>query len=1008
MDELVRAVCYEKEWAIGGGGSVGPACDAFVHEYGGGSVTPEANGLRSVRFHEEAYADPRRRTALPCGARTLFVRSDGGVALRGLNKFPEVEDVCGLLRDAAVQRAVCPMFIQRKMAGFIVVVGAAPDGDGLVVSSKHTLAGRHVDLARRMLAAAWGDDAAACEARLSAFLRKHGAAIVCEGVDPANDSWHPVSEPAALQGLTLLMVIDAAAVRERSLPHLVREAAAASKLTVVPTYPLCWKSFWATLDACAQWRGNCDDAAASSTGPEASGRYFDDGGDINGDAAVPVCGTSEGFVATFSVPSAVVARVFHGAGAGASAALGGSASLVYFRVKVKTLRYKIQRLTRGVLEQVARAGVDARDAGRGFRAGAVAKVVELWPGLAPHDRLVVADVFPRIDGEAEEEVAEAAAEEDCDCDGRDKPSVLFKGAQLSEMFDRLEARSPAVRAYLHGLRPPVSPAWHTLVMAVGLPGCGKSTAFEGMARQLVARGSDVLYLARDDVTQALRVRHDKADVTRQVHQEVRRIIEQDVLKRAENPAVVVLDGCHLTPGARVFVAKFFRRVVFVNFSCTPALCRERVAARAAHPTLGQGGADVVDLLAKRLQFHAATKKGASPHHYTVSVDTAASSPDAVISTIVQRVADCHFASGAPQAPSPTLRRLGPRGTDGGSSSGSDAAAAAADAVSKVLLAGCGLAAPYPTRISALNYVCVRGACSSLGGEGVAAGVLRRIFGSLFANASSPSPWEEAREAVFAALAECVAPQAPPQDATDETAAAAADSAVDSSDSVRLVGDGLNVQWLHGAMQTLLYKERGQEGAPRSVLDALRKHYRADGRGSGGGNGDDARLHCTLLHCGGRVPEGDGAAEAAFGYVLDEQSLDGARCELVCDEVVCDGKAVCLSVSAVRRVSCFGLSREPLPLPPSQVAHITLGTSQGTAPKHSLHLLQSISAWQSENHAAEVDRKRRKTNSGHVPAGESAETSIRKRKKEHRSHNFLTARVHPPVVLTGHIAYVPLQ
>ncbi|KAJ9463427.1 RNA ligase/AAA domain containing protein [Diplonema papillatum] len=448
MHALVRACFYKQEWTAAEEDAPidVEACRAVKGS--GVADQPGRPGVRSVWFSEAAYADPEKRDQLPSGARTLYCGGDGRVALRGLNKFNEVEDLAELLWSPAVREWVTPVCLQRKLAGFVVVLG--PCGE---VSSKHTLAGRHVDLAKTMLRGRARDptaprekDATAspaggrisrdphhtppavpegvdpspiCEARASETRRvgadvmhapldegvgaslegmggvdkgltlrdgkplalvceaapeqdpKHlvcearasetmggagllhaplgegvGAslkgiagltsrdgkplAIVCEAVAPEQDPWHPVVEPSEHHGLRPVAVIAARERREESYPELLLPVCAALGLQPADTAPMSWASFEAAVLG----------ASRCTTDPHAE---------------------TEGLVATFSVPAAVVAAVF--AGRPLPARLPPSAPLAHFRVKIKTLRYRLKRRWRHLVQQIPAAAACAEGSG---------------------------------------------------------------------------------------------------------------------------------------------------------------------------------------------------------------------------------------------------------------------------------------------------------------------------------------------------------------------------------------------------------------------------------------------------------------------------------------------------------------------------------------------------------------------------------------------------------------------------------------------------------------------
>lgn len=173
------------------------------------------DGLVSVSVREQCQKDVR---GLMCGARTLVIdASTGAVIVRGVNKFFDYADLVSERHDddthegskqpscassghpcaAAVwdsRFTCCPMWVQRKMAGFVVTLFSL-DGRTLRVMSKHVWAGPHVVMARTILSQTLS---ASQESALAADLHRMQLSVSCECIaEPAQDYAHPIPESAA-------------------------------------------------------------------------------------------------------------------------------------------------------------------------------------------------------------------------------------------------------------------------------------------------------------------------------------------------------------------------------------------------------------------------------------------------------------------------------------------------------------------------------------------------------------------------------------------------------------------------------------------------------------------------------------------------------------------------------------------------------------------------------------------------------------------------------------------
>eukprot|EP00755_Sulcionema_specki_P015723 Sspe_Gene.60154::Locus_33117_Transcript_1_1_Confidence_1.000_Length_2588::g.60154::m.60154 len=546
LRQLALKVFFANSWNPGQGPSVLPQYERLAKQECGRVV--DEGAVYGIKVHEGTFEDSTRRGQLPCGARTLYLAKTGEVWLRGMDKFPDYEAVAGLLVRPDLRRVVQPSFHQRKLAGFLVVV-AAPEGE-LVVSSKHTLSGEHAALASR-----WLTSHCPNLSRLTGMLAAHKAALLCEAVMRDEDTWHPVHEDSAFEGLTPFALIRRDTLVETPLPQsLLVSVCEAAGLTPLPSVPCDWEAF--------------DRLVRSAW-------CYGEGGE------------TEGWVVTFDFPAL-------------DTVLGNDAPHhLTFRIKVKTLQYKMRRHLRHILTSWG---------------GDPSALVSLWPSLPPYDKAVVAWM--------------SAA----------KPTIPFGNVVgVVTAFERSlgqKARGEWM-SFLQSLRPPALPDTHTLVVAVGLPGTGKSTILRNAAHALAEQ---VFYISRDTLTVQERARRGvtaRADVSRGVHRRVGRLLRL-IAQQATTPSVVVVDGCHLTQGARNMVAKGFSNVLFINFRCPVNQLLDRIRSRKNHPTLPPEHADtVVALMQPRVQYET---------QHSLDVDTTLPLSD-LVPRVVQAITQLHKATG---------------------------------------------------------------------------------------------------------------------------------------------------------------------------------------------------------------------------------------------------------------------------------------------------------------------------------------------------------------------------
>lgn len=167
-----------------------------------------SDGVSSYNFTRDAFKS-RQWNMLTCKARGLFVK-DGRVICRSYDKFFNV----GELPETEIQnlhkRFAFPVSVFRKYNGFLGLLAADPDSDGLMYCSKSSTDSPHVDFLKKVVGHLGLDTEA-----MAAYCRDHEATLVCECIDPVNDS-HIV--PYDEEHLVLLDIIRNSFVTEK-LPY---------------------------------------------------------------------------------------------------------------------------------------------------------------------------------------------------------------------------------------------------------------------------------------------------------------------------------------------------------------------------------------------------------------------------------------------------------------------------------------------------------------------------------------------------------------------------------------------------------------------------------------------------------------------------------------------------------------------------------------------------------------------------------------------------------------------
>jgi len=223
----------------------------------GDTVAPDGSALVSVKVPESTFA--AEPDALPVAARTLFLRPDGRIFHRGMNKFADVASprIAAALGSEEVRAAFVPVRLQQKMAGFMVSVSGhliQSEPPRLVIASKHSIHGRHVDLARQLLQRMWGEAFDAQSVALAEHLARLDAVLLLEGLDSQNDPGHPVVDTRHDGRLVAFGLQRNQCRAEVQLPwEKLIATAARFRLPLAPWSSVSWAKLDGLLYHCNDW-----------------------------------------------------------------------------------------------------------------------------------------------------------------------------------------------------------------------------------------------------------------------------------------------------------------------------------------------------------------------------------------------------------------------------------------------------------------------------------------------------------------------------------------------------------------------------------------------------------------------------------------------------------------------------------------------------------------------------------------------------------------------------------
>ena len=889
MNELLDKVFYKSEW-IPKNSNVNLL---NLCKSSGGVILEKVGreGVVGVKFHESLYSDVKR-SELATGARTLYIRKDNPekVMLRGMNKFDDFEDISHLILNTSIQQHISPVLIQRKIAGFLVVISATEEDPNLLISSKHVLKGKHVTLAQRLLHKEWNyEHVDEREAKLRTFLLSNKVSLICEGVDSIEDTWHPVSEPPLHQGLSLLCLIKFDSLREEtSIDLLSKASAAASGLKISPyiTNPS-WSDIANCVKKCETW-------------------------DRTGDS-------SEGHVLTFSVDKKLVLEHFGNEEPQPS----DHNDKAYFRVKLKTLRYKIQRQLRQLICKMSEKGSEI-------------EVVRLWPSLTPYQKVIVSYIC--------EKQKQVFQQKQCDV------TNLLKNLENSLNKEQSIVWNDLVT----NLRPVLKPTNHLLVIAVGLPGSGKTTFLKKLANdETCCKGRRIIYLSKDDITVQEQERCGKQDVTRAVHHRLLHLLHF-VANQARDSFIVIVDGCNLTKGSRRMLSRVLPNYLTVNFTTDIKTCTERASNRSEHPTLDPlNAAIVINSMVGKLSYE---DQGS---YYNVNAQTFNSTFDMIqskITTIINyRMED--------EKTSPLI--------------GIDSVKMFFSCDASSLLSDLGLHIPFITKLCSLSHVSVE-------------------------SVDKKNWFSQIESTLKNIIKKTCGRDSCDQQSIVEMLTGWTTALFGKSTSLTIT-DSSNLQWLKGSLEKIRHKS----GNENNLYKTLLSHYRVEQY--------IRQIHCTLVYVGGRIPEEPADIEMAMRINQKRDDLNNKDSIITCDRLIIDSKGLCLGVSKVDLLLTPTGWKAPLVSPLGFLpkgAHVTLGVTSKEEASYCGTLVSSITEWSRQNIAGVDERKskklkRRKTDFSDEFHSPECETPDEPRRK-FKFHNSVEVKIDPPIQLRGTIKYIELD
>eukprot|EP00796_Vickermania_ingenoplastis_P006621 gene6621-4741_t len=440
---------------------------------------------------------------LPCGARSLLLSSDTGIAhiqARGVNKFLDFSEVGDDWRRDPQLWGTCSVSIQRKMAGFSVCLFTL-DGNSLNVMSKHVVDGPHAHLARQLLEKVLSSQQ---QHQMAQDLFALGATAACECIATDVDFAHPVWENPRFNNSLVLFSV---------------------QRNCVPELSLCWKSM---QQYAASWGIPCAPHISEVTQEQledtivSTRRHWEAALLFDGTSAAE--GLAEGIVIVIALPSS--------SAEGTHSFWGRQ-----IRLKVKTVQYTVLRSLRSLILAESR-----------YRAFSIHVAVLQWAAKLS----IQLEAFIRSHGvyvlwrKFEEYVSSRAR-----LSFRDAPYSVGEAYQHALRVSEREC-CLSERAQV------------TLVLLCGLPGAGKSTLASHLVSLCSDSGrfGAVVCISRDGISHALEndLRRDQNSLSKHQLRKIKGHVHSRMVSCLRGaaqlsahcgPVVVVLDACNSTPEARL-------------------------------------------------------------------------------------------------------------------------------------------------------------------------------------------------------------------------------------------------------------------------------------------------------------------------------------------------------------------------------------------------------------------------------------------------------------------------
>lgn len=500
-----------------------------------------------------------RTSELPVGARSLLLAHDThAMVLRGLNKFVEFDwgSHTALLTKLLEGSTETRFVLQRKLAGFVVHLFSL-DGMHLEVMSKHSLDGRHVTEARRILQATLSADEMT---RLARSLYCDSLVASGECVSPVWDATHPVIEGGEAR-------IEFFAVGSRCNR---------AEMTWLSTMAAAWCASHSLLFVQQEFiPARCIIAKLEEV--ERRTQQW--------------ATASEGFVLVVEVPTQVVD----------AAAPAAALCVVPLRFKLKTIRYRVLRCLRSHILGEHILSPQHPFYQHPYMTMFVRWVMELQDSPLTNAAEIAAHVRNigvwKWSNDFEEALARLGKKRKRNEAGRnetDAPSTSPDA--LQELIHVVECAASPQRTL------------HSAVLLCGIPGAGKST----VAKALVSCSDrTVVHISRDTiaahVTRSLQQssggppsNHQLRRLKKAIHdaycQRIAEVTRWLVFQ--QEPVLVVLDACHASRASREtfreIMPSTLRSCICVHMSLGddgPLCAVARVASRVNHEVLSPADAE---------------------------------------------------------------------------------------------------------------------------------------------------------------------------------------------------------------------------------------------------------------------------------------------------------------------------------------------------------------------------------------------------------------------------------